>query len=415
MKVLVVGGGGREMALVQHLIRFGHEVICAGGSAAIQEIATVIELQDFTKLAEYAQSAGIDLTIVGPEAPLAAGIVDVFQAAKQPIFGPNLAAAQIEASKAFAKEVMTTAGVPTAQYQRFNDPDAVRDFLAGCRYPQVLKEDGLRAGKGVTICQSEAEAHAVINNIPLDSENPLIIEDFLDGFEFSLIVMAHGTNFVALPVAQDHKPIGEGNTGANTGGMGAVSPVPKVTEEIYAQAIAQVIRPTLAEMERRGTPFTGFLYAGLIQTTDGVFVIEFNARLGDPECEVILPRLDGDIAATAVALLAGKTPELPVANDFCVGVVLSSPGYPGKITASPEIPGALFAAVQEHPQAEIVHMGTRYDEASNTWFAAGGRVAIVTLRGAELPAVRAELNELLEQALVDSELYWRRDIGSFAG
>ncbi|MFC5370511.1 phosphoribosylamine--glycine ligase [Arcanobacterium bovis] len=421
MKIMIVGGGGREMALVSTVARF-HEVVAAGGSDAIAQLASEsLPMMAWEELADEAVRRGIDLTIVGPEAPLASGIVDVFTARGLPIFGPTRAAAQIESSKAFAKEIMTQAGVPTAAFQVFTDADAARSYLDTASFPQVLKENGLRAGKGVTICGTREEAEAVLQEIELDSENPLLIEDFLDGFEFSLIVMAHGTNFVALPVAQDHKPIGEGNTGANTGGMGAISPVPRVTQAFYDEAVARVIVPTLAQMTANGTPFTGFLYAGLIQTAAGVRVIEFNARLGDPECEVILPRIESDLAGALLDLLAGGTPQVQVSEEFCLGIVLSSPGYPGTISQYPEIPSSLFEAVEAHPRADIVHMGTRFapdsdcgSEAGGSWIAAGGRVAIVTMKGASIDECRTQLLALLEDGLAGSELYWRRDIGTFA-
>ncbi|MBM7824962.1 phosphoribosylamine--glycine ligase [Arcanobacterium pluranimalium] len=412
MKIMIVGGGGREMALVEAVARF-HEVVSAGGSDAIAEIAShAFPLLSWDELADEAVRLGVDLTIIGPEAPLAGGIVDVFQARGLPIFGPTQAAAQIESSKAFAKEIMTAAGVPTAAYRVFTDSQAAREYLAAASFPQVLKENGLRAGKGVTICKTLEEADAVLREIELDHENPLLIEDFLEGFEFSLIVMANGTNFVALPVAQDHKPIGEGNIGANTGGMGAISPVPRVTQAIYDEAVERVIVPTLAQMAANGTPFTGFLYAGLIQTAAGVRVIEFNARLGDPECEVILPRIENDLAGAILDLLAGNTPHVEVSEEFCLGIVLSSPGYPGAISEFPQIPSSLLAAVDAHPQAGLTHMGTRCEQGA--WIATGGRVAIVTMKGSNIDQCRAELLKLISDGLGDSALYWRRDIGAFA-
>ena len=426
MKVLTIGGGGREMALVTHLVKCGHEVTAVGASAAIAELAAATLPMPSSKdpragweeLAIAAEQRGIELTIVGPEAPLANGIADTFAARGLAIFAPTQAAAQLETSKAFAKAVMARAGVPTAAYQLFEDNAAAAEYLAApdTPYPTVLKENGLRAGKGVTICASRAEAEATLAVLELSAENPLLIEEFLDGFEFSLIVAANGTNYAPLPVAQDHKPIGEGNTGANTGGMGAVSPVPRVTPAIYQEAIERVIEPTLAQMVQDGTPFTGFLYAGLIATANGVKVIEFNARLGDPEAEVILPRLEGDLATTAKTLLSGQSAELPVTNRTCLGIVLSSPGYPGAVTAHPEIPAALLAAVAAQPDAGFTHMGTaRAEAAASGWQAKGGRVAIVTMHGSDIADCRAKLLPLLEATLADSDLYYRRDIGTFAG
>ncbi|WP_124054070.1 phosphoribosylamine--glycine ligase [Arcanobacterium ihumii] len=418
MKVMVVGGGGREMALVTAIAKY-HNVIVAGGSEAIDQIAdevlSISRESPWEKLADEAIAHGVVLTIVGPETPLASGIVDVFRERGLVIFGPTKAAASIESSKAFAKQIMTEAGVPTAAYQVFTKREDAQAYLETVSYPQVLKENGLRSGKGVTICPDLQAARIVVDSIVIDHENPLLIEDFLDGFEYSLIVMVNGENFVALPVAQDHKPIGEGNTGPNTGGMGAVSPVPRVTPEIYNEAIDQVIKPTLAQMVTSGTPFTGFLYAGLIQTAKGVRVIEFNARLGDPECEVILPRIKSDIASVALHLLKGEAAEVSIDDSVCLGVVLSSPGYPGVITSSPALPKVLIDRVVQSPNASIIHMGTHFDFDAGTWVAAGGRVAIVTMKGNDIDECRRELLPLLEEALSGSDLYWRKDIGTFAG
>lgn len=414
MKVLVVGGGGREMALVLHLCQ-RHEVYSAAGSDAIKTLVPQIAFTDYNHLALQAKDAGIELTIVGPEAPLAEGIVDIFQAQGLTIFGPTKAAAQIESSKAFAKQIMLDAGVPTAGYQVFTDNEQARAFLANATYPQVLKEDGLRAGKGVTICHNFSQAEQVLARLTLAADSPLLVEEFLSGFEFSLIVVAHGTRYVALPVAQDHKPIGVGNTGPNTGGMGAVSPVPRVTPEHIEAALTQVIEPTLAQMETNGTPFTGFLYAGLMQTDKGVYVIEFNARLGDPECEVVLPRLSGDLAQTALDLLQGYDAQLNISEQYCLGIVLSSPGYPGVVTKYPIIPAELLGQVAAEPRLNIVHMGTKLVEAgSDQWQAAGGRVAIVTALGDSVEDCRDLLLPLLSHTLQNSPLYWRHDIGLFA-
>lgn len=423
MKLLVIGGGGREMAIIAHLAQYGHEIYAAGAGDAIAEIATALPMPSaqppacWHELAQTARDLEVALTIVGPEAPLATGITDVFHEHGLPIFAPTLDAARIETSKAFAKDVMIRAGVPTASYRVFTSNANALKYLhnSDTPYPTVLKENGLRAGKGVTIASHREEAACTLAELELSEDNPLIIEEFLEGFEFSLIVMAHGTRFVALPVAQDHKPIGEGNTGANTGGMGAVSPVPRVSDAIYSEAIAHVIKPTLAQMAADGTPFTGFLYAGLIATPNGVKVIEFNARLGDPETEVILPRLEADLAEVALSLLSdGEVPySFPVTPHTCLGIVLSAPGYPGKVTEYPEIPETLLSAVAAHPDAGITHMGTKLRD-DGAWVAAGGRVAIVTMVGSDIAQCRAKLLPLLEAGLSDSALYYRRDIGTFA-
>ncbi|MDD7465350.1 MAG: phosphoribosylamine--glycine ligase [Actinomycetaceae bacterium] len=431
MKILIVGGGGREMALVAHEVERGHDVWCAGASDAIAELATPLPLPDdadpadrWDTLADAAAQLKIDLTIVGPEAPLATGIADVFAQHQLAIFAPTQEAARIETSKAYAKDIMARAGVPTAEYRLFTSKAEALEYLtSAATYPSVLKENGLRAGKGVTICTDVHQAQAVVESLQLDADQPLLVEEFLEGFEFSLIVMAAGTHYVAFPLAQDHKPIGEGNVGPNTGGMGAISPVPRVTDALYHQAIEQVIEPTLAQLATQGNPFTGFLYAGLIATAEGVKVIEFNARLGDPEAEVILPRLSGDVAQAALSLLAGETPTLTVTDRTCLGIVLSSPGYPGAVTAYPPLPAALFEAAEATDGVTIIHMGTQKDAdggnasrsaADSSWHAHGGRVAIVTALGANIDECRATLVPLLDKAMAGSDLYYRRDIGTFA-
>ncbi|MCI7551975.1 MAG: phosphoribosylamine--glycine ligase [Actinomycetaceae bacterium] len=434
MKILVVGGGGREMALVHHLAQ-RHTVLCAGGSDAIAELASVIPLPSpssdavatygtdeawklaWQELADTARSNAIDLTIVGPEAPLATGITDVFSREGLPIFAPTQAAARIETSKAYAKQIMDSAGVPTARFQLFDDPQPALDYIKNptTRFPLVLKENGLRAGKGVTICESKTAAENTLRSLTVDAGNPLIIEDYLEGFEFSLIVMAHGTSYVPLPVAQDHKPIGEGNTGANTGGMGAVSPVPRVTDELYQSALTDVIEPTLAELSRQGNPFTGFLYAGLIATSTGVKVIEFNARLGDPEAEVILPRITSDLAQAAADLLHSDGASVTVSEHTCLGIVLSSPGYPGAVTSHPHVPQALLDAIGKDPAIGITHMGTKRE--ADAWIASGGRVALVYTTADSIRECQSKLLSLLGQNLPDpapNTLYYRRDIGNYA-
>lgn len=430
MKVMVIGGGGREMALVQALARGASvdEVIVAGGSDAIAELDAVSQVlpltgdatRDWEALADEAERIGVDLTVVGPESPLAAGAVDVFHNRGLTIFGPTRSAARLESSKAYAKQIMMSAGVPTPGFELATSVAHAHELLDSAAFPIVLKQDGLKAGKGVTICADSREARELVDALgaagAISLESPLLLEEFLDGFEFSLIVMATGTDVIALPVAQDHKPIGEGNTGANTGGMGAVTPVPRVSAELYRETVDSVIKPVLAEMVNESNPFTGFLYAGLMATANGVKVIEFNTRLGDPEAEVILPLIESDLAAAIMSLLGGSgTTKLDVSGETCLGVVLSAPGYPGAVTDQPVIPARLLELVAGEPRAEFVHMGTARTDDAGGWRSSGGRVAIVTMRGESIARCRADLNALLEDGLAGSPLYWRRDIGTFAG
>lgn len=418
-KILVIGHGGREMALVKAFLRSPSVsgVICARGSDGIAELCPCFDIpeDDFTALIELTRHEQISLVVVGPEQPLAAGISDAFANAGIDIFAPTQAAARIESSKAYAKKLMQRVGVPSAACQIFQDKASALSYVEQAAYPLVLKEDGLRGGKGVRICFSVHEALAHLEDLRVDKDNRLVAEQFLEGFEFSLIVLADGTRTLPLPLAQDHKAIGDGNKGPNTGGMGAVSPVPRVSEELQRLCLQKIIEPVLKGLVEEGHPFRGFLYAGLMMTAEGPEVIEFNARLGDPEAEVILPRLRGDLAQAIRHLINGASPEpLPVCKESCLGVVLAAPGYPEKLTGSPLLPPGLMEEVRKSDDLDFIHMGSK-KISEKQWQAAGGRVCLVSALAPDIPSCRERLYGLLDRALPpDGGFTFRRDIGNYA-
>ena len=390
MRVLVVGSGGREHALVRTLLRSPQapEVLCAPGNAGIRRDARVLDApaDDPAALARAASDAAVDLVVVGPEAPLVAGLADALAAAGVRCFGPLAAAARLEGSKAFAKEIMEAAGVPTAAHRVVT---TVGEGLATVRdYPAVIKADGLAAGKGVVIATGEAEARAALEDMLVArrfGDQPVVVEEFLAGEELSLLALCDGERAIPLAPARDYKRIGEGDTGPNTGGMGCYSPVPG-TDGLVRDVIASVHQPVVEELARRGTPFHGVLYAGLMLGDAGPRVLEFNVRFGDPETQVVLPRLRSDLlalllAATEPGGLAGAEPAWDPRAAVCV--VLASRGYPAGSSAGDAITGldGLPAGV------EVFHAGTA--ERGEGIVTAGGRVLGVTALGEDREAARA--------------------------
>jgi len=394
LKILVVGGGGREHAIVRALARSAHapELLCAPGNAGIAadaECLPGIAADDVGAIVAAATERSVDLVVVGPEAALVAGVIDALADAGVPAFGPSAAAAELEGSKAFAKELMSEAGVPTAAHVLLREREEALAELAKATYPIVLKADGLAAGKGVIICASEAEAREAIDVFFTEqrfgTDIAVVLEEFLEGEELSLLALCDGENVVPLAPAQDYKRIFDGDEGPNTGGMGSYSPVPGFGAAEVEEIVDAVHRPVVAAMARRGRPFHGVLYAGLMITAEGPKVLEFNARFGDPETQAVLPRLRSDLIDLCLAAreprgLAGAEAEF--GEDWAVTLVLASAGYPDSSSKGDVISGLDAAA----GLAEITHAGTA--ESEGEIVTAGGRVLNVTALGATPAAAR---------------------------
>lgn len=408
-KVLVVGSGGREHAIVKALARSPQveKIYCAPGNAGIAEDAecVAIGVEDVDALVAFARDNGIDMTVVGPEAALAVGLVDAMEAAGLKAFGPTKAAARIESSKEFAKQMMTKYNVPTASYEAFDDFNKAWEYVKSRPLPAVIKYDGLAAGKGVVVALSYEEAERALRDMLLDSafgKGRVVVEDFLDGPEFSFMCVVSGNKVYPLAMAQDHKRAFDGDKGPNTGGMGAYSPVPFITDEIREKALSEIIQRTADGLVEEGVPFKGVLYGGLILTTDGPKVIEFNARFGDPETEVVLPRLESDFYDLVESAVEGRDCDTKWSDDAYLGVVLASEGYPGSYQKGVEIKGL------DKVNAEIYHMGTKRD--GERILTAGGRVLMVVGKGKTIAEANAAAKAEIEKIDCPS-LFHRTDIG----
>ncbi|NNC77312.1 MAG: phosphoribosylamine--glycine ligase [Woeseiaceae bacterium] len=417
MRVLVIGSGGREHALAWQCAQHGHKVIVAPGNAGTEREDNVrnvaVSSDDIDGLLKLAQSEKIDLTIVGPEAPLVAGIVDRFVEADLPCFGPSAAAAQLEGSKAFTKDFLARHHIPTAAYQNFSELEPALAYIREQGAPIVIKADGLAAGKGVVVAMTIGEAEQAATDMLAgnkfgDAGARIVVEEFLDGEEASFIVITDGDTVLSLATSQDHKARDEGDTGPNTGGMGAYSPAPVVTPDIKKRIMTQVIRPTLAGMMLDGAPYLGFLYAGLMIMPDGTpKVIEFNCRMGDPETQPIMARLKTDLAEICAATLDGSLDDVDAKWDTrkALGVVLAAGGYPGSYEKGKIIDGLNDA---DSDSVKVFHAGTATQD--DTVVTSGGRVLCVVGLGETVKLAAAEAYSAVDKIRWDG-MYCRRDIG----
>ena len=416
MNVLLIGSGGREHALAWALRASSllTRLYCAPGNGGIADIASCVPLAvaDHTAVIRFCKDNAIDFVIVGPEAPLVAGLVDDLTTAGIKCFGPRQAAARLEGSKGFTKDLCREFGIPTAAYGRFDNVGAAKAYLKGQKLPIVVKADGLAAGKGVAICETIAEAEAAVgacfSGAFGNAGAEVVIEEFLTGEEASFFALVDGGNALPLAAAQDHKRAGDGDTGPNTGGMGAYSPAPVMTDAMVRQTMDEIIKPTVAAMAARGTLFTGVLFAGLMITTAGPKLIEYNVRFGDPEMQVLVMRLKSDLLAALIATADGVLDnfDLRWREESALTVVMAANGYPGPPQLGSEIKGLDAAAAVEG--VEIFHAGTRRE--GNRYFASGGRVLSVTALGRTIGEAQAHAYAAI------AEIDWpggfcRKDIG----
>ncbi|MEO7634717.1 MAG: phosphoribosylamine--glycine ligase [Sphingomicrobium sp.] len=408
MNILLLGSGGREDALAWRLVQSPSctTLIAAPGNPGIARWADcrTIDSCDVNAMVELAKTEAIDLVVVGPEAPLVAGVADALRAAGVATFGPSAAAAMLEGSKGFTKDLCAKHDIPTAAYVRVETAAAALAALDQFSIPVVIKADGLAAGKGVTVAMTRAEAEAAIHAA---GDGPMVLEEFLEGEEASLFALVDGARCVALASAQDHKRVGEGDTGPNTGGMGAYSPAPVLTAELEAQAMREIVEPTARAMAEAGTPFSGILFAGLMLTADGPKLIEYNVRFGDPECEAIMPRITGDFAALLYAVATGADfAAPPLLAQSSISVILAATGYPG----TPQKGGAISGldAAEAEDGVTVFHAGTARD--GDRLLSSGGRVLAVTALGATLSEARNRAYQAID-AIDFHDGFHRRDIG----
>ena len=420
MKILVIGGGGREHALAWKLSQSPKTskvyVAPGNGGTALSPKYENVPISDVTALREWAQAQKIALIVVGPEAPLAAGVVDEFRTHGLRIFGPTQAAAQLESSKAFSKAFMKRHGIPTAEYETFTDPQAAHAYVNRLGAPIVIKADGLAAGKGVVVAMTLQEAHDAVDFMLVDNKYGVahneggarvVIEQFLEGEEASFIVLCDGKNVLALATSQDHKRLKDGDQGPNTGGMGAYSPAPVVTADVHARAMREVILPTIRGMEKDGIPYTGFLYAGLmIDATGHPKTLEFNCRMGDPETQPILMRLKSDLVEVLGAAVDGKLDQVELQWDrrTALGVVMAAQGYP----ENPRKGDAITGLPQDADDAMVFHAGTQLvDGVVRT---SGGRVLCVTALADSVKQAQQRVYDVARGIHFDGAQY-RHDIG----
>lgn len=418
MNILVVGSGGREHALVWKLAQSPKvkQLYCAPGNGGIEQLATCVPIaaNDIDGLIQFVQQESIDLTVVGPEDPLLAGIVDRFEEADLAVYGPRSEAALIEGSKAFAKQLMKTYHIPTAAYEEFMDYEAAWTYVQEQGVPIVIKADGLAAGKGVVVAYTLVEAKEALESMLLEGTFGnagacVVIEEFLQGEEVTLLSFVDGKTVLPMETAQDHKAVFDGDRGPNTGGMGCYSPVAHISSEIIEQAIREIVKPVASALVEEGRSFRGILYTGLMITERGPKVIEFNARFGDPEAEVILPRLENDLVDIIEQSLAGQLDQVTLkwTEQAALTVILASPGYPGNYPKNLPITGL---DDRDDAQQMIFHAGTIYD-AENTYRTNGGRVLAVTALGHTIAEAKERAYRGVRKISFDGAHY-RTDIGN---
>ncbi|MDE7240759.1 phosphoribosylamine--glycine ligase [Desulfovibrio sp.] len=417
MRILVIGSGGREHALAWKLGQIADAVFVApgnGGTEGANVRNVAIAVDDLDALVDFCRRERIDLVVPGPELPLTLGVTDRMAEAGIPCFGPDAYCARMEGSKSFAKEVMAAAGVPTAACAVFTDADAAREHIRKSKVPPVIKADGLAAGKGVVVAKTTQEALEAVDAMLEDrafgaAGARILLEERLDGEEVSLLCLCDGERATPLPSAQDHKAAWDNDEGPNTGGMGAYSPAPVLPDERLEELADLTVRPVLRELARRGHPFRGVLYAGLMMTPDGPKVLEYNVRFGDPECQPLLMRLEGDLAALMLDCVQGKLDPaaLSWSDRTALGVVLASKGYPGSYRKGMPIEGLDEADALSG--VKVFHSGTRKEDGKTV--SAGGRVLCVTALGDDLSDARAKAYAALEKITMP-ESFYRRDIGA---
>ena len=420
MKILVIGSGGREHSLVWKLSQSPRvaKVYCAPGNGGIGAVAELVRIgpEEIEKLAGFAEKEKIDLTVAGPELPLTLGIADLFQKRGLRLFGPDREAARLEGSKAFAKEMLRENRIPTAAFATFSDAALARKYLAGQKPPYVIKADGLAAGKGVLICSTRSEAEAAVDDVLIRrafgaAGERVVIEEFLEGEEASCMVLTDGEHILPLASAQDHKRVFDGDRGPNTGGMGAYSPAPVVTDEIQQRVMEEILRPLLQGLNKRGIRYRGVLYVGLMITGDGPKVLEFNARFGDPECQPLMLRLKSDLVPLLEATIDGKLGEVQVkwTDESAVCVVLCAAGYPGGYEKGREIKG--LERLKDWGRGVVFHAGTTKQE--GRCFTSGGRVLGVTALGNTIQEAIREVYQAVGQIEWDG-MHYRKDIAQRA-
>jgi len=414
VNVLVIGKGGREHTIAWKASKspLVNEVFVAPGNPGMSDVATLVSIDESNhdELVAFAKQQDIKLTIVGPENPLIEGVVDRFEAEGLPVFGPRKKAAMIEGSKSFAKELMKKYEIPTAAYETFTSYEEAKAYVEKQGAPIVIKADGLAAGKGVTVALTVEEAVETLHDFLVDQKfqeasATVVVEEFLDGEEFSLMAFVRGTKVYPMVIAQDHKRAFDGDKGPNTGGMGAYSPVPQISDAEVEKAVQTILLPMAEGLAKEGCEYTGILYAGLIQTAQGPKVIEFNARFGDPETQVVLPRMKSDLVDVLLRILNNEDVEIEWDNQAVIGIVLAAAGYPEAY----EKGNPIYGLDKINKEALVFHAGTTLED--ETYVSNGGRVLLVGAKGDTLSQAQEEVYKQMNHIDVSKGFFYRKDIG----